>query len=92
MKNEVEQESLDIAIKEATEELSHRKTYVDDIFCFAMSPHASQFRLGGSMSGGSAVYESLLRVGKQKKLCTACNRHLDDQELIVFEKYVRLLQ
>lgn len=46
----------------------------------------------GSLSGGSAVYESLLRVGKQKKLCTACNRHLSDQELVVFEKYVRPLE
>ncbi|KAF8231720.1 hypothetical protein L208DRAFT_43628 [Tricholoma matsutake] len=47
--------------------------------------------LGGSLAGGSAVYESLLRVGKQKKLCTACNRHLNDQELVVFEKYLQEL-
>jgi DNA repair protein RAD50 len=40
------------------------------------------------MLGTSTIYESLLRVGKQKKLCTACNRHLDDHEMIVFEKYV----
>jgi DNA repair protein RAD50 len=43
------------------------------------------------LAGGSAVYEGLLRVGKQKKLCTACNRHLNDEELVVFEKYVRAL-
>ncbi|KAF9463040.1 hypothetical protein BDZ94DRAFT_1362864 [Collybia nuda] len=73
LKNELEQDSLDIAIKEADGELSHRKT------------------LNGSLAGGSAVYESLLRVGKQKKTCTACNRHLNDQELVVFEKYMHEL-
>jgi hypothetical protein len=42
----------------------------------------------GSMAGASQIYESLLRVGKQKKICTACNRGMDDHELIVFEKHV----
>lgn len=49
----------------------------------------SVFRLVGNLIGGSAVYESLLRVGKQKKLCAACNRHLNNEELAVFEKHVR---
>jgi DNA repair protein RAD50 len=40
------------------------------------------------MAGASQIYESLLRVGKQKKICTACNRGMDDHELIVFEKHV----
>ncbi|KAF5382729.1 hypothetical protein D9615_002851 [Tricholomella constricta] len=71
LKNEVEQETLDGAIKEAAGELGHRK------------------QLDGNLSGGSAIYESLLRTGKQKKLCTACNRHLNDQEFIVFEKYLQ---
>ncbi|KAG5639217.1 hypothetical protein H0H81_005696 [Sphagnurus paluster] len=46
-------------------------------------------QLDGNLSGGSAIYESLLRTGKQKKLCTACNRHLNDQEFVVFEKYLQ---
>ncbi|RDB18009.1 DNA repair protein rad50 [Hypsizygus marmoreus] len=71
LKNEVDQESLDVAIKEASVELSHRKTSA------------------GILSGGSSVYESMLRIGKQKKLCTACNRHLDDNELVVFEQYLQ---
>ncbi|KAJ6559188.1 hypothetical protein DFH09DRAFT_921753 [Mycena vulgaris] len=45
--------------------------------------------LAGSTTGSSSVYESLLRAGKQKKVCTACNRHMDDHELVVFEKYLK---
>lgn len=58
---------------------------------FLFYSHVFSSSLGGSLAGGSAVYEGLLRVGKQKKLCTACNRHLNDEELVVFEKYVRAL-
>lgn len=35
------------------------------------------------------VYETFLKVGKAKKTCQACNRHMDARELAVFEKYVR---
>ena len=35
------------------------------------------------------VYQTFLKVGKAKKTCQACNRHMDDRELAVFEKYVR---
>lgn len=40
------------------------------------------------MIGAGQVYEALLHVGKQKKACTVCNRHMNAQELAVFEKYV----
>lgn len=46
------------------------------------------FRASGKKAGESQIYERFLKVGKQKKVCMACNRHLDDHELIVFEKYV----
>ncbi|KAG6854661.1 hypothetical protein C0991_003309 [Blastosporella zonata] len=46
-------------------------------------------QLDGNLVGGSAIYESLLRTGKQQKLCTACNRHLTDAEFVVFEKYMQ---
>ncbi|KAJ3995719.1 P-loop containing nucleoside triphosphate hydrolase protein [Lentinula boryana] len=42
-----------------------------------------------SGAGAATVYERLLTVGKQKKTCTACNRHMDDDELHVFEKYLK---
>ena len=45
--------------------------------------------LAGTMLGTSSVYKSLLKAGQQKKSCTVCNRHLSDQEMVVFEKYVR---
>jgi hypothetical protein len=41
------------------------------------------------MIGASQIYERLLRTGKAKKTCTACNRHLNDGEMVVFERYVR---
>ncbi|KAG6903733.1 hypothetical protein DXG01_015261, partial [Tephrocybe rancida] len=71
LKNEVEFETLELAIKEATREFGHRK------------------KTDGNLSGGGAVYESFLRTAKQQKLCTACNRHLNDAELVVFEKYMQ---
>ncbi|KAF8552026.1 hypothetical protein OG21DRAFT_1486552 [Imleria badia] len=46
-----------------------------------------------SESSGKAgmveVYETFLKVGKAKKKCQACNRHMDDRELAVFEKYLK---
>ncbi|CAK5284189.1 unnamed protein product [Mycena citricolor] len=38
---------------------------------------------------GSKVYKELLRTGKQKKACSACNRHLDDHELMEFERVLQ---
>jgi DNA repair protein RAD50 len=32
----------------------------------------------------------MLKAGKKKKVCTACNRHLDEEEMEVFEAYVSL--
>lgn len=43
----------------------------------------------GNKAGMVEVYETFLKVGKAKKTCQACNRHMDDRELAVFEKYVR---
>ncbi|KAE9395078.1 hypothetical protein BT96DRAFT_163110 [Gymnopus androsaceus JB14] len=42
-----------------------------------------------SGTGAAKIYERLLKDGKQKKKCTACNRHMDDDELRVFEKYLK---
>lgn len=46
-------------------------------------------RDSGVILGAGQIYETLLRTGKAKKTCTACNRHLNDQEMTVFENYVR---
>lgn len=35
------------------------------------------------------VYEKLLRLGRNRKRCAACDRHMNDQEMAVFERYVR---
>jgi hypothetical protein len=39
--------------------------------------------------GMGQVYEQLLKAGKERKLCTACNRGINAEEMVVFEKYVR---
>ncbi|KAJ7675825.1 AAA domain-containing protein [Mycena polygramma] len=71
IKAELEHESLEAALEEASKEVDHRKS------------------VAGATAGSSSVYEHLLRVGKQKKVCTACNRHMDDHEVVVFEKYLK---
>ena len=48
-------------------------------------------RDSGAIFGASQIYETLLRTGKAKKTCTACNRHLNVQEMVVFENYVSVL-
>ena len=48
-------------------------------------------RDSGAIFGASQIYETLLRTGKAKKTCTACNRHLNTQEMVVFENYVSVL-
>lgn len=50
--------------------------------------HLFLCRDSGAILGANQIYETLLRTGKAKKTCTACNRHLDDQEMAVFENYV----
>ncbi|KIM89254.1 hypothetical protein PILCRDRAFT_218441 [Piloderma croceum F 1598] len=45
--------------------------------------------LSGNLSGASQIYEKLLDVGKAKKVCTVCDRHLNDREMVVFEKFLR---
>ncbi|KAF5385696.1 hypothetical protein D9757_005521 [Collybiopsis confluens] len=41
-----------------------------------------------SGSGASKVYEKLLDIGRQQKKCNACTRHMEDNELRVFEKHL----
>ncbi|KAK7469247.1 DNA repair protein rad50 [Stygiomarasmius scandens] len=39
-------------------------------------------------AGGAKVFENLLRAGKEAKKCTVCSRHLNNDEMRVFEKYL----
>lgn len=44
--------------------------------------------MAGTIVGSSTVFEKLLDAGKKNHKCTACNRHLDEDEMVVFEAYV----
>ncbi|KAG6831939.1 hypothetical protein H0H92_006540 [Tricholoma furcatifolium] len=55
----------------------------------ASDEYGHRKQLDGNLSGGSAIYENLLRSAKQKKMCTACNRHINDEEFVVFEVYMK---
>jgi DNA repair protein RAD50 len=44
----------------------------------------------GNSEGLSHAFESLLKSGISKKTCSACNRGLNDSELKIFDKFVRL--
>ncbi|KAJ7175865.1 P-loop containing nucleoside triphosphate hydrolase protein [Mycena filopes] len=74
LKTELEHDTLDAALEEASKEVDHRKTHVS---------------VALQTSGSSQVWEGLLRAGKQKKVCTTCNRHLDDHQMVVFEKILK---
>ncbi|KAF8631077.1 hypothetical protein AX15_002678 [Amanita polypyramis BW_CC] len=43
----------------------------------------------GNTKGASQIYESILRLGKEKHVCKACNRRLEIDELDEFEKYLK---
>jgi hypothetical protein len=56
--------------------------------CSLISTHSTpSLRDSGAIIGASQIYETLLRTGKTKKTCTACNRHLNTEEMVVFENY-----
>jgi len=57
---------------------------------FANSHSVPPCRDSGAILGASQIYETLLRTGKAKKTCTACNRHLNTQEMLVFENFVSI--
>lgn len=40
-------------------------------------------------AGMADVYEKLLRLGRTRKRCAACDRHMDDQEMAIFERYLQ---
>lgn len=42
----------------------------------------------GNSEGLGRAYEGLLKSGLTKKTCSACNRHMNDSEMKVFEKFV----
>ena len=69
-----------------------RSTSVESEYPTLSSLVGTQFTLyyrdSGAILGASQIYETLLRTGKTKKTCTACNRHLNAQEMVVFENYV----
>ena len=48
----------------------------------------SHYRMIANFSGASKVYMRLLEVGKETRMCNACQRHLDDAEYLVFENHV----
>jgi len=57
-------------------------------YCPADAHPTLNRRESGAIIGASKIYETLLLTGKTKKTCTACNRHLNAQEMVVFENYV----
>ncbi|KAJ7165382.1 hypothetical protein C8R46DRAFT_1035956 [Mycena filopes] len=71
LKTNLEHDTLDTALEEASKEVDHRKMHVS---------------VALTTFGSSQVWEGLLRAGKQKKVCTTCNRHLDNHQMVVFEK------
>ncbi|KAL4080977.1 P-loop containing nucleoside triphosphate hydrolase protein [Scleroderma citrinum] len=40
-------------------------------------------------AGMADVYEKLLQLGKTRKRCAACDRHMNDKEMAVFERYLQ---
>ncbi|KAF8798951.1 hypothetical protein BYT27DRAFT_6885480 [Phlegmacium glaucopus] len=62
---------------------------LDDALKEATTELNHRTALAGNMLGTSTIYESLLSVGRRRKICGACNRHLTDQEFVVFEEHMK---
>ena len=41
------------------------------------------------MSGSQDIYGKILKTGLETKQCTVCSRHMTDQEIVPFKKFVR---
>ncbi|KJA21183.1 hypothetical protein HYPSUDRAFT_141004 [Hypholoma sublateritium FD-334 SS-4] len=46
-------------------------------------------QLHGEHVGTIAVYQALLKHGRENKICNACSRHLNDAEFVAFEKHMQ---
>ena len=68
--------------------LTNAESESPTLYCFADTRPTLNCRESGAILGASKIYETLLRTGKAKKTCTACNRHLNTQEMVVFENFV----
>ncbi|KZS93550.1 hypothetical protein SISNIDRAFT_85685 [Sistotremastrum niveocremeum HHB9708] len=87
---------LDEKIAEATSLDTKLKNEVDQSFesvGAAIKDATSEvnFRRDASNKalGSSKIWESLLKKGKSKHVCTACNRHLSDSEMPIFEQFLQ---
>ncbi|KIJ61135.1 hypothetical protein HYDPIDRAFT_31645 [Hydnomerulius pinastri MD-312] len=79
-----ELKALDKILKDATE----GGVPLNDALKEAQTEVSERTSETSNKAGMAQVYENLLKAGKSKKTCQACNRHMDDKELAVFEKYV----
>ncbi|THU87035.1 hypothetical protein K435DRAFT_867671 [Dendrothele bispora CBS 962.96] len=62
-------------------------TSVDEAIADSMK-EINQFKQGIDAIGSTKVFQNLLHAGKQSKKCTVCSRHLNNDEMRVFEKYL----
>lgn len=80
------------ALEEARKNVADLTRYALERTFLSLFGLTCVYALPNSETSGKAgmveVYQTFLKVGKAKKTCQACNRHMDDRELGVFEKYV----
>ncbi|KAF9783547.1 AAA domain-containing protein [Thelephora terrestris] len=86
-----EVQALEKKIKQGIKEELYGSNSTVEAACQVANEEVNQRgRDSGAIIGASQIYETLLRTGKTKKTCTACNRHLNTEEMVVFENYASL--
>ena len=51
--------------------------------------HGVYFSASSLVSGSQDIYGKILKIGMETKQCTVCSRHMTNQEMIPFKKFVR---
>ncbi|PPQ69607.1 hypothetical protein CVT24_001363 [Panaeolus cyanescens] len=64
---------------------------LDEAIQEAVTEVSDRKKDAGSSSGTRELYENVLKVGRQKKECIICTRHMTDAELGVFEQHLLVL-
>lgn len=79
---------LDRRIKEATD-LNFSGMPLLDAIKEAEREVAEKKEKASLSAGMTRVYENLLNIGRVRKRCATCDRHMDPKEMAVFEKFLQ---
>ncbi|KAF7314451.1 AAA-23 domain-containing protein [Mycena kentingensis (nom. inval.)] len=85
----VKREELKGVEKKIVEGLDEPNLDIDEQIQTAREELEHRVESASSSKFEGQAWEAILKEGKRKKICTACNRHLEDHEMADFERHLK---